>query len=203
MRGERGRVGNDPVDHEPFARAEGLEPALRHAPLECRARLLYLDSRGRQRAGGLPSVLHRDLDHAHTAALERATHPFGKELEPGDREFFSVLGHGAQSAIGPSPPDRRGDVGAHDGRDAGVPHHPPQLDAVEELDRPGRERAGSRQGVHSQLPVFHRIGAGERFDVGPTEARFGHRGCRNRARREHRLDPGARHDQRVRRAQPR
>src|SRR4029077_13594749 len=50
MRGERGRVGNDPVDHEPFAPAEGVEPALRHAPLECRARLLYLDSRGRQRA---------------------------------------------------------------------------------------------------------------------------------------------------------
>ena len=157
----------------------------------------------RERAGRLPRVFRRDLDHAHTATLERATHCVGKELEPGDRELFGVLGHGAGPAIGPSPPDRRGDVGAHDGRDAGVSHHPPQLDAVEELDRARSERLNAREGMRSKLRVFDGIGAGERFDVGTTEARLGHRGRGNRAGREHRLDPGARHDQRVRRAQPR
>ncbi len=47
----------------------------------------------------------------------------------------------AGAAVGPPEADRSGDVRPHDRRDAGVPHHPPLLDAVEKTDGGGRERA--------------------------------------------------------------
>src|SRR5690242_12272099 len=99
----------------------------------------------------------------------------------------------------------RSDVGLDDGRDPGVSHHPPELDAIQKRDRAGgrREPLHCPYGMDLQLAVLDRIGPGELLDVTTTDARLRNRRGRNGARRDDRVDPGARHRQRVRSAQPR
>ena len=89
------------------------------------------------------------------------------------------------------------------GRDPRVPHDPPLLDTVEKADRQGRERGRADQRAHPELRILDRVGPGELLEIDAPDARFGDVRGRHHPRREDRVDPGARHGQRVRSAQPR
>ena len=118
MGGERRRIGNDPVDDEPFIGTERVEAPLPNATLERRPRLLHDHARGGDRAGRLPGVLRRNLDHTYAVLLERPAHPFGQAIEPCDGELFCCFSDSAQPADGPAPAYRRGDVRPYDRRDS-------------------------------------------------------------------------------------
>ncbi len=141
VRGQRGRIGEHPIHDQPLVGAEPRELPLREAPLECGTRPLHLDPRRRYGAGRLAGVLGGDLDDADRRSLERRPHGCGQVVEPGDGELLCGFSDRAGAAIGPPEADRSGDVRPHDRRDAGVPHHPPLLDAIEKTDGGGRKWA--------------------------------------------------------------
>src|SRR5438094_663114 len=203
VRGQCGGIGEHPVHDEPFVGAESREPPLREPPLERGAGFLHLESRGRQGAGRLAGVIGGDLDDPDPRSRERPAHRVRQAVEPGDGELVRVLGNRAGAAIALPEADRGGDVRPHDGRDSRVPHDPPLLDTVEKADRQGRERGRADQRAHPELRILDRVGPGELLEIDAPDARFGHVRGRHHPRREDRVDPGARHGQRVRSAQPR